>query len=106
MITDSKGLFDALDNDLPQDDRKSALEVPIIEEFMKRSKCRIRWALHNRNPADAMTKHKGAHVEPLMQLIRSGMYTLRGEVEELQSRKDQKELGTLRRKKTSAHQST
>ena len=28
---DSEGLFDVLDNDLPQDDRKSALEVPIIE---------------------------------------------------------------------------
>ena len=35
LIMDSKGLFDALDNDLPQDDRKSALEVPIIEEFMR-----------------------------------------------------------------------
>ena len=33
LVMDSKGLFDALDNDLPQDDRKFALEVPIIEEF-------------------------------------------------------------------------
>ncbi len=52
-----------------------------------------------------MTKYKGAHVEPLMQLIRSGMYTLRGEVEELQDRKGQKELGTLQREKTPANQS-
>ena len=37
LVMDSKGLFDALDNDLPQDDRKSALEVPIIEEFMRRA---------------------------------------------------------------------
>ena len=29
LVMDSKGLFDALDNDLPQDDRKSALHVPI-----------------------------------------------------------------------------
>ena len=29
LVMDSKGLFDALDNDLPQDDRKSALEVPL-----------------------------------------------------------------------------
>ena len=38
LVMDSKGLFDALDNDLPQDDRKSALKVPIIEEFMRSSK--------------------------------------------------------------------
>ena len=31
LVMDSKDLFDALDNDLPQDDRKSALEVPIME---------------------------------------------------------------------------
>ena len=31
-----------LDNDLLQDDRKSALEVPIIEEFMRRAMCRLR----------------------------------------------------------------
>ena len=37
LVMDSKGLFDALDNDLPQDDQKSALEVPIIEEFMRRA---------------------------------------------------------------------
>ena len=35
LVMDSKGLFDVLDNDLPQDDRKSALEVPITEEFMR-----------------------------------------------------------------------
>ena len=43
LVVDSKGLFDALDNDLPQDDRKSALEVPIVEEFMRRAMCRPRW---------------------------------------------------------------
>ena len=37
LVIDSKGLFEALDNDLPQDVRKSALEVPIIEEFVRRA---------------------------------------------------------------------
>ena len=37
LVMDSKDLFDALDNDLPQDDRKSALEVPIIEEVYAQS---------------------------------------------------------------------
>jgi hypothetical protein len=102
MISDSKGLFDALDNDLPQDDKKSALEVPIIEEFVKRTGCRPRWCPHNRNPADAMTKFRGAHAEPLIQLVRSGMYELRGEKEELQARKDQREVGYVPRHKVSA----
>ena len=70
LVMDSKGLFDALDNDLPQDDRKSALEVPIIEEFMRRTMCRRRWCPHNRNAADVMTKFKGAHSGPLFTLLR------------------------------------
>ena len=60
LVMDSKGLFDALDNDLHQDDRKSALQVPIIEEFMRRAMCRPGWCPHNGNAADAMTKFKGA----------------------------------------------
>ena len=79
LIMDSKGLFDALDNDLPKDDRKSALEVPIMEEFMRRAMCRPRWCPHNRNAADAMTKFKKAHSGPLFTLLRTGMYTLQGE---------------------------
>ena len=65
-----------------QDDRKSALEVPIIEEFMRRAMCRPRWCPHNRNAADAMTKFKGAHSEPLFTLLRTGMYTLKGQKSE------------------------
>ena len=79
LVMDSSGLFDALDSDLPQDDRKSALEVPIIEEFMRRAMCRPRWCSHNRNAADAMTKFKGGHSEPLFTLLRIGRYTLKGE---------------------------
>ena len=79
MIWIPKVCFDALDNDLPQDEGKSALEVPIIEEFMRRAMCRLRWCPHNRNAADAMTKFKGSHSEPLFTLLRTGMYTLKGE---------------------------
>ena len=79
LAMDSKRLFDALDNDLPQDDQKSALEVPIIVEFMRRATCRPRWCPHNRNAADAMTKFKGARSEPLFTLLRTGIYTLKGE---------------------------
>ena len=37
------------------------------------------WCPHNRNAADAMTKFKGPHSEPLFTLLRTGMYTLKGE---------------------------
>ena len=102
LVMDSKGLFDALDNDLPQDDRKSALEVPIIEEFMHRAMCRPRWCPHNRNAADAMTKFKGAHSKPLFTLLRTGMYTLKGEKSELADRATLRQVGTVPRHKVSA----
>ena len=89
LVMDSKCLFDALDNDLPQDDRTSALEVPIIEEFMRRAMCRPRWCPHNRTAADAMTKFKVAHSGPLFTLLRTGMYTLKGEISELADRATQ-----------------
>ena len=102
LVMDSKSLSDALDNDLHQDDRKSALEVPIIEEFMCRTMCRSRRCPHNRNAADAMTKFKGAHSEPLFMLLRTGMYTLKGENSELADRATLRQTGTVPRHKVSA----
>ncbi len=83
-------------------DRKSALEVPIIEEFMRRAMCRPRWCPHNRNATDAMTKFKGAHSEPLFTLLRTGMYTLKGEKSELADRATLRQVGTVPRHKVSA----
>ena len=102
LVMDSKGLFDALDNDLPQDDLKSALEVPIIEEFMRRAMCRPRWCPHNRKAADAMTKFKRALSEPLFTLLRTGMYTLQGEKSELEDRATLRQVETVPRHKVSA----
>ena len=36
LITDSKGVSDALHNELPQDDTRSAFEMPIIEQLARR----------------------------------------------------------------------
>ena len=95
LVMDSRGLFDALDNDLPHDDRKAALEVPIIEEFMRRAMCRLRWCPHNRNCADAMTKFKGAQSEPLFNLLTTGMYTLQSVKNELADRANQRQTVTI-----------
>ena len=69
LVTDSKKLFDALDNDLPQDDRRSALAVPILEEFMRRAMCRPRWCPHNRNAAYSMSKFEGSTFAAVVQPV-------------------------------------
>eukprot|EP00973_Karenia_brevis_P025125 3465590-Karenia_brevis.AAC.1 len=71
MISDSKGLFGALNNELSQDDKKSATETPIIEEPKKSVHGRCRWVPRNYNPADALAKAKGAHLAPLLELLRT-----------------------------------
>ena len=58
----------------------------------------MRWVPHDRNPADALTKHEGAHVVPLMQLLRTGHYKIREEQAELDTRKQVKtKLGYIPR---------
>ena len=49
-----------------------------------------------------MTMFKGAHSEPLFPLLRTGMYTLKGEKTELADRATQRQVGTVPRHKVSA----
>ena len=77
LLTDSKGVYDALNNELPQDDKKSAVEMPIIEELLDRLMGRCRWIPHNFNPADGLTKLQGAHLQPLMDLLKTGFISKR-----------------------------
>ena len=74
LVSDSKGLYDALNNELPQDDKKCAVEMPIIEQILHPIKGRSRWVPHHYNPVDALTKLKGAHVQPLIDMLLSGLY--------------------------------
>ena len=76
--------------------------MPIIEEFMRRAMCRPRWCPHNRNAADAMTKFKGVHSEPLFTLLRTEMYTLKGEKAELADRATLRQVRSVPRHKVSA----
>ena len=94
ILSDSKGLYDALNNELPQDDKKSVVETPIIEEMLNKMGGRARWISHNFNPADGLTKLKGAHLAPLMDLLNSGFYHLKTEEAQLASRAQEKlEIG-------------
>ena len=105
VLSDSKGLYDALNNELPQDDKKSAVEMPIIEQMLRRMNGRSRWIPHNFNPSDGLTKLKGAHLAPLLDLLKSGFYHLKTEDARLQERAEQKEqLGHVQRNKQSGMQ--
>ena len=76
LVLDRKGLYDALNNELPQDDKKSAVEVPIIEEILRRARARSRWVPHNYNPSDGLTKLKEAHLAPMLDLLKTGFIGL------------------------------
>ena len=100
LLSDSKGLYDALNNELPQDDKKSAVEMPIIEQMLRRMGGRSRWIPHNFNPSDGLTKLKGAHMAPMMDLLKTGFYHLMCEDAQLKQRAQQKvELGHTQRHK-------
>ena len=106
LLSDSKGVFDSLNNELPQDDKKSAVEMPIIEELLQRMNGRSRWIPHNVNPSDGLTKLKGAHMQPLMDLLQSGCYHLKTEEVNLAERAAQKETqGRATRQKVSGRSS-
>ena len=76
------------------------MKALIIEEFMNLGVGRARWTPDDRNPVDVLTKHKGAHMEPLLDVMRTGHYSLRPEKEELEARRVEKdEKGYIQRRK-------
>ena len=46
-----------------------------------------RWLPLDRNPADALTKFRGAHVEPLIRMFKTGKFHLKSETVELERKK-------------------
>ena len=79
-VVDAKSLYDAASTEQSQgEDDRSALEVAIIHESLQKVKGRIRWIPHNCNPADSLTKLDGAHMQPMMELLKRN--TLRVEEE-------------------------
>ena len=75
--------------------------MPIIEQLMAQMFGRCRWVPHNLNPSDASTKIKGAHLQPCLDLMSSGMYHLKTESANLAERAAEKEKsGRTARNKT------
>ena len=66
--------------------------MPVIQEPVRRTAGRVRWTQQNYNPADALTEFRGAHVEPLVTLVRDGSYVLRRDEAELAERTKQRQV--------------
>ena len=79
-VTDCKSLYDhllAVGSPTTLQDKKSAVDVLIIRESLKKTGCVIRWAPTGLQLADGLTKDKGEAVECLRRSSRSGSKMLR-----------------------------
>ena len=88
-VTDCKSLYDhlsAVGSPSTLHDKRSAIDVLIIRESMKKTGCVIRWAPTELQLADGLTKDKGEAVECLRRSLRSGSYVLRCEEQFMQER--------------------
>ncbi|CAE7305094.1 unnamed protein product, partial [Symbiodinium sp. KB8] len=80
-IIDAKALFDSLLSDQPCDCERTNLEIAVIRESLQVCRARTRWVPHNVNPADALTKFQGCHLEPLVKMLKSSRYQISDEDE-------------------------
>ena len=88
-VTDCKSLYDhllAVGSPTTLQDKRSAVDVLIIRESLKKTGCVIRWAPTGLQLADGLTKDKGEAVECLRCSLRSGSYMLRSEEQVMHER--------------------
>ena len=87
LILDAKSLYDVLHSQQTnQDDSRSALEAGMIKEDLDKLAAMPRWFPHDKNPADAMTKHEGSHATPLIAILENHHWRLTFEEDELKQR--------------------
>ncbi len=90
QITDAKSLYDAVIKQSPnsRQDRRTAVELAIIVESMRKSGGSLRWTPHPRMPADVLTKDDLSKSNgALEEILRTSRLGLASEDEELQLRK-------------------
>ena len=81
-VTDCRSLYDhlsAVGSPSTLQDKRSAIDVLIIRESVRKTGCLIRWAHTELQLADGLAKDKGEAVECLRRSMRSGSYMLRCE---------------------------
>ena len=83
LVIDAKSLYDHLQGDQPGECGRSNLEVAVIKESLVLCGGRVRWVPHNLNPSDALTKFPGAHVEPMIRLLKTHRFKISDESDTL-----------------------
>ena len=63
----------------------------MIKEGFEKLAAMPRWVPHDKNPADAMTKHEGSHSTPLIGLLEKHYWRLTFEEDELKQRAEVRE---------------
>eukprot|EP00439_Symbiodinium_sp_Y106_P050867 s3255_g6.t1 len=74
VVIDAKALYDGIMSDQMGECERSNLEIAVIKESLQVCRSRTRWVPHNLNPADALTKYPGAHLDPLVRLLKTGSF--------------------------------
>ena len=90
-ITDAKSLFDAITKEsvTSRQDRRTAIEIAIILDALKKSGSTVRWTPHPRMIADVLTKDNIAKSNgALEEVLRTSRLSLWEEKEELLKRKE------------------
>lgn len=86
QIIDAKSLYDAVIKQSPssRQDRRTAVELAIIVESMRKSGSCLRWTPHPRMPADVLTKEALSKFNgALEEILRTSRLGLASENEEL-----------------------
>ena len=92
MVMYAKALYDMLLSEQQhQDDARAKLYVSMIKEDLHILDGLPRWLPHDKNPADGLTKFEGAHMVPLMDLLRTNQLRIIQEKDELRSREQVRE---------------
>jgi hypothetical protein len=102
IVMDAKAVYDSASSEQAlSEERRAALEIAVIRDSLRFLKGLPRWIPHNYNPADSLTKARGAHTAPLVKLLRTACWELRPEQELLEEMHESKEqLGYTKRIKT------
>ena len=101
-VTDAKSLFDAISKDSvgSRQDRRTAVEIAIILDALRKSRSTVRWAPHPKMIADVLTKDNIAKSNgALEEVLRTSKFSL-WEEDELLKRKENPSF-KLRSKKAS-----
>lgn len=77
----------------PLDDKRTAIDVSIIQQSIQRTSLEPRWVATTHMAADGLTKDKGEPLDLLRSIIKSHRYQLADEQLVLDRKKEEREFG-------------